>query len=213
MMAGNPNQPVDGRRSGRCFRWALRGFAGVVALAMGVAACTPTAFINNFSSLGGDTPGGRDSIRIAFMNDTPFRAIFTFGTYDPLNQGFTPRFNQFTTNADRTRRLEGNSQSQDFTFVCGRMVSIGGKQLIDRIVEGQLDRDEAVDQNALKPGIAFSDKPLDDPQAGEATAGTDEGIETLQGVEYECGSLLVYTLVQDAAQPDGFRVDLSITRP
>ncbi len=186
------------------------GLAFAVLLTL-AAACTPEAFYNNISSLGGTTPGGRSNVGVSFINNTPFRAIFTFGTYDPQNPDFLPQFRQFFVSANASNRLEGNSSSSVISLRCGRAFTVGGQELIDRIRENNLD--ENANEEALIAGIAFSDRPLDDPDAGQPTAGTDQGITTLQGVEFSCDALLVYTLELDDTQPDGFRIDLDVVEP
>ncbi len=173
--------------------------------------CTPAAFFNNTTSLGGDVPGGRSNINVQFINKTPFRAIFTFGTYDPQNPDFQPQFLQFFVDADPSNRLEGNSTSQVITFTCGRALSVGGDRLITIIDEKELGG--AANQAALQPGIAFSDKPLDDPDADQPTAGRAIGIVTLQGAEYQCDSLLVYTFEVDSTVPGGFQIGLDVILP
>ncbi|MEP0844029.1 MAG: hypothetical protein HRF43_15105, partial [Phycisphaerae bacterium] len=56
-----------------------------VAALAGTAGCDLDTFLNNTASLGGNTPGQRGNVRVAFINHTPFRAVFTYGTYDPQN--------------------------------------------------------------------------------------------------------------------------------
>lgn len=181
----------------------------VLAMALTAGLACPGGIFNNTASLGGDNPGDRANLRVAFINNTPFRAIFTYGTYDPLNKGFEPGARQFSVNADPNLRLEGNSESDVITFSqCGRAFSLGGAELIDRLREAGLTSD--LSEEALEPGIAFSDKPLDDPEAGQATAGRAPEVVTFQGTEYPCGSLLIYTFEVDPAQPSGFRVDLRV---
>lgn len=194
------------------------GLGGLVRLmgllAAGSLACSPTQFQNNTASLGGTTPGQRGNVRVSFVNKTPFRAIFTYGTYDPLDtdtQFHTLTFHQFFVDPNPANRLEGNSESGIITMPCNRVVSLGGAELIQRIKDAH--QASALSEEALTPGIAFSDKPLDDPQAGQATAGRAPAVETLQGAAYQCESLLVYTLNVDPAQPSGFRVDLNVILP
>src|SRR5262245_50435651 len=59
-------------------------------------------------------PFGQESpraIRIGFINNTPFRAIFTFGSYNQLDQDTVPTaFGQL--------RLEGNTSSATQTQPC-----------------------------------------------------------------------------------------------
>jgi len=81
-----------------------------------------------------------------------------------------------------------------------------------------------IDLDALKPvldpetdefqaGIAFSDRPLDDPDAGISTAGWAPGLVTLQGAEYQCDSLVTYTFEVDPSQPGGIRTDVQVILP
>jgi hypothetical protein len=172
--------------------------------------CGP-AYYNNTTTLGGDTPGGRSNINVGFVNNTPFRAIFTYGTYDPRNPGFTPEFKQFFVDPDPANRLEGNSESDVVSFQCGRAMAIGTQELIDAIREAKIVGDS--NEAALQAGIAFSDKPLDDPDADQPTAGRAVGVTTLQGAEYQCDSLLVYTFEVDPSQSGGFRIDLTVVLP
>ena len=103
----------------------------LICLAGCVAPDIIDAYFNNTTTLGGDVPGLRSNINVSFINNTPYRAILTFGTYDPLNteQGhalsFPPLFEQFSLDPDPNYRLERNSKSQVFTFTCGRALSVG----------------------------------------------------------------------------------------
>src|SRR5690606_5035764 len=111
-----------------------RRLVGVSVLALAVgAACVPGGILNNTVSLGGNNPGQRGNINVTFINNTPFRAIFTYGVYDPQNTTFGPEFKQFFVDPDPDLRLEGNSESEVVTFTCGRAFSIGGEELIDRV--------------------------------------------------------------------------------
>jgi len=192
--------------------------------------CMPASWWNNTASLGGDvpltdsSPEGRSDIQVSFINNTPYRAIFTFGSYDPLSYdpvdfegpngpNFVMEFDQFGVASDASTRLEGNTSSDIFTFTCGRAISVGGKELVQRLIEQEMievaEGEETVDQF----GISFSDKPLDDAEADEPTAGRDAGLVTLQGVEFQCESLLVYTFELDENEADGIRIDLKVVLP
>lgn len=189
-------------------RWIIG--ISVLALAVGMA-CAPGGILNNTVSLGGNTPGQRGDINVMFINNTPFRAIFTYGVYDPQNTTFGPEFEQFTVDPDPDLRLEGNSESEVATFTCGRAFSIGGEELIDRVRAA--NEDAELDAEALEPGITFSDRPLDDPEAGQPTAGRAPEVVTLQGAQFPCDALLIYTFEVDPAQASGFRVDLQVIAP
>jgi hypothetical protein len=193
-------------------KWTTRLL--VVALA-GAAACGPYTIFGNTSSLGGTSPGGRGTIQVTFINNTPFRAIFTYGVYDTHSTEFGPQFGQFVVSPSSSNsldgRLEGNSSSPILTLSCARVFSIGGLELIDRIKAKDLDVD--ADADALVPGIGFSDKPLDDAEAGQATAGRAGEVVTLQGTQFPCDSLLVYTFTPDTTQASGVRVDFEVIPP
>lgn len=186
--------------------WSLIALGGLVSWS-----CSPLVSLTNTATLGGNNPGGRGNLRVAFINETPFRAIFTYGTYDPENPGFTPQFRQFSVSPTAASRLEGNSESAPITLQCARAVSIGSAEFIERLRDAGLV--DNASEEALQPGISFSDRPLDDPQAGQPVAGHLDGIETVQGLEFPCEALLVYTLRTDATQPSGFRLDLQVVLP
>ena len=195
------------RRNGYIRAHGLPMAMACLSLSLG---CTP-AFFNNTTTLGGDTPGGRSNVNVAFINHTPFRAIFTYGTYDPRNSAFTPQFKQFFVDPDPANRLEGNSESTIVSLQCGRALAVGTQDLIDAIRDSKPETPP--NETALQAGIAFSDKPLDDPAADQPTAGRAVGVTTYQGAEFQCDSLLVYTFEVDATQPGGFRIDLSVILP
>jgi len=192
---------------------------GMLCAFWGMISCTGStvldSFLNNTASLGGTVPGERGSVQVGFINNTPFRAIFTFGTYDPQDQNSVPEFDQFQVDADATLRLEGNSSSAIFTFTCGRVVGVGDSGLIARIQSTDAVRSNGEDINstALEAGIAFSDRPLDDPDADQPTAGRSDSTTTLHGTEYQADSLLIYTFEVDANEPDGFRINLDVILP
>src|SRR5438093_12478204 len=86
--------------------------------------CTPAA-LNNLeaptSNLVPPTgvPVAR-TILVGFVNNTPFRAIFTFGAYDQLNEDAIPTgFGQL--------RLEGNTASAQQPQPCRKLFSVGGE--------------------------------------------------------------------------------------
>jgi len=167
----------------------------------------PSTYYNLTTTLGGDVPGQRTNIQVSFINETPFRAIFTFGTYDPFNTlpntplTFPVEAAQFFVDADPVNRLEGNSESAITSFTCGRALSVGDPTLIE-LVRNSQNLVDTFDPTALQAGIAFSDRPVDDPDAALPTAGRAQGIVTLQGAEYQCDSLLVYTLSRNTARTE-----------
>lgn len=192
-----------------CVRWMTRLLALTLA---GVAACGPYTIFGNTSSLGGSTPGGRGKIKVSFINNTPYRALFTYGVYDAQSTAFTPQFGQMVveprSSSSLDGRLEGNSTSSVFTLSCARVFSIGGIELISRIKDAKLD--SGLNEEAFVPGIGFSDKAIDDVEAGVATAGRIDEVVTYQGTQFPCDALLIYTFTVDTTQTGGVRVDLQV---
>jgi hypothetical protein len=185
------------------FRISLVGVSMATALAM---SCTPEAYFNNTTSLGGTTPGSRGSVSVVFDNRTPYRAVFTYGVFDQQDRAFVFNANQtanrqigqFVLNPDPTNVLQasllGNTTSQAVTLICGRTLAVGTQRLIEVIQTSRLT--VSLDNEAMKPGISFWS---DDPNATEPVARID-GINVLQGYAFQCDSLIVFTLSQN---PDG----------
>ena len=85
----------------------LRYIQGLtVAVLLGTAGCNVDNLLNQTASFGGDTAGGRSKFRYVIINNTPYRALFTAGAYDDLDQNTTPQFQQFGNDANGTH-LEG----------------------------------------------------------------------------------------------------------
>jgi len=196
----------------------------LVAAAILPQSCvTPSALYNNtaatsnfVSPLGLPVPR---ALQVGFINNTPFRAIFTFGAYDQLDTDTLPtNFGQL--------RLEGNTASAQAVQPCKKTFSVGGAELI-RLIE--LNREDPViaasitDERALIDGVNFSSAPLGDPLEAEPTEGHAQGLALTAGNEYTCArtnirqttgtGLLIFTFEQDAAAPGGFRIDFTFTVP
>lgn len=187
-------------------RVAARPYA-LAAIAIGLAAsmssCTPSILLNLTLPTSSFSPGSGApvprAIQVGFINNTAFRAIFTFGAYDPLDQDTSPtNFSQL--------RLEGNSSSAQLNQPCRKALSVGGEELIRLIGANNLTVNDA---RALIDGVNFSGAPLGDPLEAAPTEGTAQGRVLQGGVEYNCEGLALFTFEQDAAAPGGFRVDFT----
>ncbi|MFQ5501924.1 MAG: hypothetical protein ACE5EQ_06435 [Phycisphaerae bacterium] len=185
-----------------------------------IASCTTgvpatlTAATSDFGAGGQLVPR---AIQVAFINNTNFRAIFSFGSYNPLNQDTLP------TNSQQLR-LEGNTASPQIAQPCRRVFSVGGDELIRLIKENE--RDPAInvtDPRALVRGVNFSAAPLGDPLEAEPTEGTALGMVRNVGIDFTCdrsdirdvtgSGLLIFTFEQDPAAPGGFRIDYQFVMP
>jgi hypothetical protein len=165
------------------------------------------AWLNATSSLGGATAGQRGNTEVVFINNTPFRAIFTFGAYDQLDRNTQPALRQFSS-ASATLNLEGNTQSDTLQVRCSRVYAIGTEGLITR-VEANLDP-ASYDLDALVEGVRFSSAAVGDEMADEATEGMAAAHEARIGADFECGALLIYRLEVNDAGPEPFAVELTV---
>ncbi len=163
-------------------RWLAYGL--LVVAATGSLACEGNLqilrMIFNSDSLGGDVPGRRADLRVKFVNQTAFRPVFTFGTYDPLNTRpgnelfFPPKFEQFVIDTtDGGISLDAFSESDVITFSvesqgdpggCGRAISLGEEQFIQLIEENEAVLDTA-QAEALRP---LCNETTNEPEAGIA---------------------------------------------
>jgi hypothetical protein len=198
-------------------------FLAAVMILLGAFAlsCNTTALFNLSSARSDFAPGvGLPTprvIRVGFVNNTPYRAIFTFGAYDQLDKESIPtNFGQL--------RLEGNTSSGQANQPCRESFSLGGDALIRLLNENQNDPNiNITDPQALVTGVNFSSAPLGDPLAAEPTEGTAQGRVVLSGVDFTCArtdirqttgtGLLIFTFEEDAASPGGFRIDYTFVAP
>lgn len=204
-------RPINSRQWVLC----LTGLLGLVS------SCTQSALLNAWApgsnlAAGTGLPTPR-AIQVGFINNTPFRAIFTYGAYDQDDKTSLPTgFGQL--------RLEGNTSSAQVAQPCRKTFSLGGDELIRLITENEKDPNLVVnDPRALVRGVNFSNAPANDPLAAEPTEGTAQGKIVLNGVDFDCirtdirqttgSGLLLFTFVQDASAPGGFRVDFSFVPP
>jgi len=185
----------------------------VAALFMGASAlstCPGCAiqFANLSASLGGGTAGGRGSVRVLFINNTPFRAVFTYGTFDQTDQFSQPDFRQFGPSGTGLV-LDGDSESSldpgggATPLTCGRVFSIGSSDLL-RLIGENLPTATTIDE-ALVEGVSFLD-------TGDAATspGSAPPFEALLGVDFPCESLLIVRFELDDFGPDPFRVDFEV---
>lgn len=185
----------------RCLAFGL--VSGVVGLS--ATGCGPT-FFNQTASLGGETAGRRGNVQVLFINNTPHRAVFTYGTFDQTDQFAEPRFEQFEP-GEFDRTLEGDSQSGIRTLTCGRVFSIGSEALQDAM-RLNLPEDDYNDE-ALIEGVEFLEIG-DGADSEPSRAGSAPPFEALLGVDFACGSLLIIRLEFDDVGPSAFRVDFEV---
>lgn len=174
-------------RWGRSVRGAGMVLVAVTALS-GVSCGVDALWFNTTTSLGrptnadgteDDTPGRRANLNLVFKNNTAYRAVFTYGTYDPLNAdqdsdvAFPIKFNQFVIDPDDPeRQLDAFSESEVITFGrtnnadpggCGRALGIGHEDLIILVEDNEFDTTtdgQDLRSDALRPVCSSSDGTL-----------------------------------------------------
>lgn len=178
----------------------LLGSGLALGLTSGTAGCSETFIRNQTFFVSGN-------VTAIFINATPYRAIFSFGSYNALDKtGPGPV-------ALRQLRLEGLDTSASQTLTCRRNIAVGTQALIDRAVDTNADGDLAnFDPDAFDIVVRFSDAAADSDAAGLPTVGTARGRDVLLGIDYVCSDQLIFTFVEDASAPGGFRIDYNVAQ-
>jgi len=169
-------------------------------------------FANLFESLGGDVAGDRGRVQVLFLNNTPFRAVLTFGTYDQTDPAFVPDVRQFTLD-DADLELGPDGASGIGSLDCARVFSVGGARMLALIAANGDPAD--VIAAALVDGAEFYEIPEDDDPDNDVTPdpvlrGTAAPFEALLGVDFPCNAFLILRLEQNPPGPTAFRVDFQI---
>lgn len=203
--------PTIGLRRGALtkMKWPLprRFEMSMICLAAWMfSGCGGEAIINQGASLGSNQAGGRGLAPIVFINNTPYRAVFTFGSYDQFDPDYRPDASQFGLEGST---LEGNDSTNVGLLECARVLSVGGRRMLDLIDRNfpDTERDEA----AFIEGVAFYD-----PGVGSGDpvlVGMAPPFEALLGVDFPCGSLLIVRFEFDDLGPLPFRVDFELIVP
>ena len=177
-----------------------------------LAGCSAETFLNQTASRGWDTAGSTSIVRVIFINNTPYRAIFTYGTYNNTDPTDVPFVDQFVGHAGGTT-LEANATADVVSLSCDRVFSIGDTGLLRLIDENLEVEDTNLDEEALIQGVAFSRAELGQENAGVATEGFAPEVRALLGVDFPCGSILVIRFeVADVGEAP-FRADFEVIPP
>lgn len=179
--------------------FAVLALSAATALAAG---CGDT-FINLTSSLGGSRAGSRGDVRVVFINNTSFRPVFTFGTFDQTDPDYRPDVAQFVLDGEEEEVLAPNSSTEVGALDCARIFSIGSPRLL-ALIERNLDVE--LDENAFVEGIAFYQA----DGAVESRAGDAEPFEALLGIDFPCESLLIIRLEESPTGAPRFHVDFEL---
>jgi len=176
--------------------WILRTGAAL-AMLLSAGGCIGNLAFNQTEELSGN-------IAVQFVNNTSFRASFTFGMYDSLEKdppGAVSLFQQ---------RLEGNASTTAQTLPCRRVGGLATQRMIQRVLDTNGDSAAGFDDAVFGTTINFSSAPADSDAATLPTEGTAQGLEVRLGVDFTCGDLLIFTLEESDSAPGGFRVTFQV---
>ena len=194
-------------RSHHSVRRTASVFAITLASTLALSGCGLDTLLQLTSSLGGNVAGQRGNADVLFINNTPFRAIFTFGAYDNFDQDTQPILLPFSSNAG-TLNLEGNTETTIQQVQCSRVFSIGGEGLLTR-AQANLD-EAALEDVPLIEGVHFSSAAVDAEDADAPNEGMAPALDANIGPDFECGALLIYRMEFDDNGPERFRVELTV---
>ncbi|MFQ5590430.1 MAG: hypothetical protein ACE5HE_04625 [Phycisphaerae bacterium] len=163
----------------------------VLIAGLGILHCGCERFLaNQTATLGGDTAGDRGTVTVLFINNTPHRAVFTYGTYDQTDPSYVPDFAQFRL--DRGTTLDAGAASSiagvndDASLRCARVFSIGSSALL-QLIQDNLTQDalDDVDEEAMLDGVEFFEIPREqttnEGDATEENAGGQQNVSNLVG--------------------------------
>lgn len=144
------------------------------------------------------------NITVVFINNTPFRANFSFGTFDSLdrNPPSAPAFQQ--------QRVEAFTTSATQTIGCRRNFAIGTQEFLERTLITGATNVATFDPDLFIEGIAFSSAAPGSDAADLPTDGIGPSFEALLGVDFTCLDQLIITFSQDDTAPTGFSVKLEV---
>jgi len=173
--------------------------------------CSIEPLLHRTASFGGDTAGDRGVCSVVFINNTPYRAVFTFAAYDDLDQNTfaadrDPESRIFAfTDDDDALNLDGDAFSPLLTVECCRVFSVGGETM-RQLIRESLPPDQIVD-DALVPGVYFVGVESDDEDAPLPMA---EPLDLLLGLDFPCDSLVIFRFEINEVGDAGFRVDYEV---
>lgn len=146
------------------------------------------------------------NVSVQFVNETLYRAGFSWGAYDKWDRSPGPAVLEQDT-------IGPQSTLAPTSISCLRNLAVGTADFVDRVVQTGADEDLATfNPDIFSTQVSFSDAPQDSDAALLPTVGTAEGVEVRLGVDYSCGDLLIFTLVEDPDAPGGFRVDFELSQ-
>ena len=187
-----------------------RNILVLAALTLLIGSCSADTFLNQTASLGGEQAGASGNIQVTFINKTPYRAIFTYATYNNTDQFAQPVADQYVQATGRNT-LEGNVVADFLALPCNRVFSIGDGELL-RLIDENIE-DSGLAPEALIEGIAFSSAAFGEEDANVAIEGFAPPVRALLGVDFPCGSIIIIRFEIADLGDAPFRADFEIIPP
>lgn len=144
------------------------------------------------------------NITVSFNNNTRFRAVFAFGSWNSLDR--TPP----GPVSLQQLRIEARQTVAPATLPCRRNFAIGTDELLQRVIDTNGTAAAGFDPDVFVSVVNFSSADANSDAATLPTAGTAAEFRALLGVDYKCGDRLIFTFQEDAAAPGGFRIDFEL---
>ncbi|MBW7906292.1 MAG: hypothetical protein LC135_04575 [Phycisphaerae bacterium] len=154
--------------------------------------------------LANQTEDRTGNIEVVFINNTPYRAVLSMGSFDSLDRN-PPGPVQF-----QQLRIEGFTTTAVGNFPCRRVFAIATPELLRRVLDTDTDQSAGFDIDAFNDVVHFSAAPADSELATAPTAGTAAPREVRLGVDFSCADRLFFTLQEDPSAPGGFRIDYTV---
>jgi len=177
------------------------------ALAMLVAFNGCDSLVSLTTSLGGSDAGGRGRVLVLFMNNTPYRAVFTTGMFDPADETTVPMIAQFVLDETDGPVLPPQSMSEIGSFTCARTLSLGSERLLE-LVDANAPEVE-IDPVAGVAGIGFFEEG-EDADVEPVSAGRIPSFDVRLGVDFPCGALLIFRFEINDVGEEPVRVDFQL---
>lgn len=185
-----------------CKRSTARGALlamSLIGILVASGSCTPNLISNETQELSGN-------ITVSFINNTRFRASFSFGSWNSLDRS-TPTPGPV---ALQQLRVEAGQTSAPATLACRRNLAVGTQELVQRVIDTKGTTVAGFDADAFVPVVNFSSAPANTAAAALPTDGTAQGRGELLGVDFKCGDQLFVTFEEDDTAPGGFRIDFQV---
>lgn len=188
----------------RMTRRMMRPAAAVAAAAAGAVLAGSAGCGSVWLNLTKEKTG---TISFVFINDTEYRASFSYGTYDAWDRSppGAVTLQQIAVAPHTTTAPQ--------SVTCRRNAAVATQEFVDRVLATDADRNlTTFEPDRFDSVVHFSSAPADSDAADLPTQGTAAGREVLLGIDFSCGDQLVFTFVEDPDAEGGYRIDFEVIR-